>query len=139
MNWKRDFPQGRDPPPDRSENDLADRKSSTSELIAVGKGSVELGKGVADAAEGKYLVLELSAEKGPCPDDMCQLRAEIDARVLQDIGDQSLYEIIRTDKFTLAVSKDVWRAVDKGRQNISIKKRRGRSGNLSVRGFALTS
>ena len=31
------------------------------------------------------------------------------------------YEIIKTEKFTFAISKAVWRAIDKGRQDISIR------------------
>ncbi|ASI14161.1 hypothetical protein Mia14_0880 [Candidatus Mancarchaeum acidiphilum] len=136
MNGKRDSPTGRGSLFDRSENDQTGRNSNISELISVGKGNVELGNGVVKIAEGKYLVLELSEEKGPCPDNMCQLKAEINIRILGSINDPSSYEIIRTDKFTLAISKAVWHAIDKGRQGISIRK--GRFGNLSVKGFSLT-
>ena len=136
MNGKRDSHAGRGSLFDRSENDQTDRNSNISELITVGKGNVELGNGVVKAVEEKYLVLELSEEKGPCPDNMCQLKAEINVRILENINDPSSYEIIRTDKFTLAISKVVWRAIDKDRQGISI--RRGRFGNLSVKGFSLT-
>ena len=121
---------------DRSENDPMDKKSNISELIAVGKGNIELGIGVVKVAEGRYLVLELSEEKGPCPDNMCQLKAEISVRILDNIDDPSSYEIIRREKFTLAISKAVWRAIDKDRQGISIRK--GRFGNFSVKGFSLT-
>jgi|GEM_PF-6053698 len=48
--------------------------SNDPKSIAIGKGSVELANEVVEAAEGKYLVLELNTERGPCPDNMCQLR-----------------------------------------------------------------
>jgi hypothetical protein len=64
--------------------------------------------------------------------------AQVDAKIVQDVSDESLYVIIRIDKFTLAVGKDVWRAIDKGRQNISIRRKRGRPGSLGVKGFTLT-
>ncbi|MCL4412666.1 MAG: hypothetical protein M1526_04850 [Candidatus Thermoplasmatota archaeon] len=104
-----------------TENKLVDKNSSIPDSIAVGKGKVELRKGVIKAAKGKSLVLELVEEKGPCPDDMCQLEAKISARILGDINDPSLYEIIKTEKFTLAISKAVWRAIDRGMQGIFIR------------------
>ena len=136
MNRKRDSPTWRDSLLDRSENDQKGRNSNISELMAVGKGNVELGNGVVKVVEGKYLVLELREEKGPCLDNMCQLKAEINVRILENINDPSSYEIIRREKFTLAISKAVWHAIDKDRQGVSIRK--GRFGNLSVKGFSLT-
>jgi hypothetical protein len=118
------------------ENDPVDKNSNTSELIAVEKQKVELSKGIAKAAEGKYLALELSEEKGSCPDNMCQLKTEISVRILGNINDLSSYKIIKKEKFTLIISKTVWLGVDKGRQDIPIRKRR--FGNRSVNGFSLT-
>ena len=119
-----------------SEDKLQDDNCSIPYSIAVGRGKVKLGKGVAMAAEGKFLFLQLVEEKGPCPDEMCQLEAKITARILQGVNDPSLYETIKAEKFTLVVSKAVWSAIDKGRQDISIRK--GRLGGLIVRGFSLT-
>jgi len=116
--------------------DQTNRNSNISEDIPVGKGRVQLGNGVVKVVEGKYLVLELSEKRGPCPDNMCQLKAKIDGRILDNIDDPSSYEIIRTEKFMLAISKAVWDAIDKGRQDIFIRK--GRFGNLRVKGFSLT-
>ena len=110
--------------------------SERGDFISVGKGKVESGKGVVKAAEGKFLVLDLIEEKGPCSDNMCQLEAKISAGILDSINDPSSYEIIKTEKFTFAISKAVWRAIDKGRQDISIRK--GRFGSLMVKGFSLT-
>ena len=59
--------------------------SGRGDFISVGKGKVESGKGVVKAAEGKFLVLELVEEKGPCPDNMCQLEAKISGRRYRNI------------------------------------------------------
>ena len=136
MSSVRDLTNGVDSSSGVAENKLADKNSNIPDSIAVGKGKVELGKGVIKAVKGKFLVLELVEEKGPCPDNMCQLEAKITARILYDINDPSLYEMIKTDRFTIAISKAVWRAIDRGRQNISIRK--GRFGSLIVKGFSLT-
>ena len=110
--------------------------SGRGDFISVGKGKVESGKGVVKAAEGKFLVLELVEERGPCPDNMCQLEAKISVGILDSISDPSAYEIVKTEKFTYVISKAVWQAIDKGRQDISIRK--GRFGSLTVKGFSLT-
>ncbi len=136
MSLVRDLTAGIGPPLGAPEKNLVDKNSNIPDSIAVGKGKVELGKGVLKAAKGKFLVLDLVEEKGPCPDDMCQLEAKISVRILGDVNDLSLYEIIKTEKFTLAIGKAVWRAIDRGRQAISI--RRGRSDSLSAKGFSLT-
>ncbi|EQB70548.1 MAG: hypothetical protein AMDU1_APLC00055G0006 [Thermoplasmatales archaeon A-plasma] len=136
MSSVRDLTNGVDSSSGVAENKLADKNSNIPDSIAVGKGKVESGKGVIKAVKGKFLVLELVEEKGPCPDNMCQLEAKITARILYDINDPSLYEMIKTDRFTIAISKAVWRAIDRGRQNISIRK--GRFGSLIVKGFSLT-
>ena len=136
MSSVRDLTNGVDSSSGVAENKLADMNSNIPDSIAVGKGKVESGKGVIKAVKGKFLVLELVEEKGPCPDNMCQLEAKITARILYDINDPSLYEMIKTDRFTIAISKAVWRAIDRGRQNISIRK--GRFGSLIVKGFSLT-
>lgn len=102
--------------------------------INAGKGKIIPEHEVIEAARGKYLVLDLTEEMGPCPDDMCQLKPKIKVRILDSINDQ--YEVIRTGRFTLAISKAVWHAIDKGRQEVYIRK--GRFGNLSVKGFSLT-
>ncbi len=136
MSSVRDLTNGVDSSSGVAENKLADKNSNIPDSIAVGKGKVELGKGVIKAVKGKFLVLELVEEKGPCPDNMCQLEAKITARILDDINDPFLYEMIKTDRFTIAISKAVWRAIDRGRQNISIRK--GRFGSLIVKGFSLT-
>ena len=136
MSSVRDLTTGIDPPSGVTEKNLVDKNSNIPDSIAVGKGKVELRREVIKAAKGEFLVLQLVEEKGPCPDDVCQVEAKISARILGNINDPSLYEIIKTEKFTLAISKVVWRAIDRGRQDISI--RRGRFGNLSVKGFSLT-
>ena len=136
MSSVRDLTNGVDSSSGVAENKLADKNSNIPDSIAVGKGKVESGKGVIKAVKGKFLVLELVEEKGPCPDNMCQLEAKITARILYDINEPSLYEMIKTDRFTIAISKAVWRAIDRGRQNISIRK--GRFGSLIVKGFSLT-
>ena len=136
MSSVRDLTNGVDSSSGVAENKLADMNSNIPDSIAVGKGKVELGKGVIKAVKGKFLLLEMVEEKGPCPDNMCQLEAKITARILYDINDPSLYEMIKTARFTIAISKAVWRAIDRGRQNISIRK--GRFGSLFVKGFSLT-
>ena len=136
MSGRGDFTTGRHSTPGAVDNDPSVKNSNTPELISVGKGKVESEKGVVKAAEGKFLVLDLIEEKGPCSDNMCQLEAKISAGILDSINDSSAYEIIKTEKFTFAISKAVWRAIDKGRQDISIRK--GRFGSLTVKGFALT-
>lgn len=104
--------------------------------VAVGKGRIILGKGVLEAVRDKFLVLELSTEKGPCTDEMCQVKNEIEVALRDDSPGPS-YKTVDSEDFSLAISEAVYRSIDRGREEIIIRKHR--LGEFVVKGFSLTA
>lgn len=103
--------------------------------IPAGKGSITVDSHLARTLEGKLLVLDLSLRKGPCPDDMCQINMDIDAKIVQKVEKPSGIDP-QEQGFSLAIDREVFRSIDKGREHIIIK---GKAASVTVKGFTFTN
>lgn len=104
-------------------------------VITIGKGQIVLEKEILSHVQGKSLILELGVEKGPCSDDLCQVRSVISTRLSDSIPDKR-YKTFTFENYSIAVSDAVYRSIDRGREKISVTV--GVTGNLYVKGFSVT-
>jgi len=102
--------------------------------ISAGKGIIAIEASLLQILDGKLLVLDMLSEKGPCPDDMCQLLPSITAKIVDDAENPS-DNAARKRGFSLAVDRDVYRSIDKGREHITVKRK---GAGATVKGFTLT-
>lgn len=100
--------------------------------IPVGKGSITVYGSLARTLKGKLLVLDLLLKKGPCQDDTCQITMGVDAKIIQKAYDNDLQE----HGFSLAIDRELFQSIDRGREHIIIK---GKAARVTVKGFAFTN
>ncbi len=103
--------------------------------IAAGKGRITVEDDLSQTLQGKILVLDILYKKGPCTDDMCQLIKGITARILPEPQNPS-DNVMHKQGFSLAMDPDIFRSIDKGREHLTVRKRRA---SVTVKGFAFTS
>lgn len=103
--------------------------------ISAGKGRITIEDNLLQTLWGKMLVLDLSSKKGPCPDDMCQLTMDIAVSIVPE-AENSSENAVHKQSFSLAVDRDIIQSVDKGRERITIRKKRS---GITVKGFTYTA
>ncbi len=103
--------------------------------IPAGKGSITVDRSLSRTLEGKLLVLDLSLRKGPCPDDMCQINMDVDAKIVQK-AKRDTDNDPQEHGFSLAIDREVFRSIDRGREHIIIK---GKASSVTVKGFSFTN
>jgi hypothetical protein len=104
--------------------------------IQIGKGRIVIDEGLRIESSGKFIVMQLASQLGPCRDDSCQIRTDVEVSLL-DNPPPSCGLIFRAGDTSIAMPEQVYRALDRGRETITIE--RGKMGSIRVKGFILTS
>lgn len=104
--------------------------------IEAGKGKILVDGDVLSYAKGKTLMMDLTAEKGPCTDDYCKLIMNLSLKVINDPPHKNL-KLFDMEDCVIAMTDAVYRSIDRGRERVTIS--RTLSGNLIVKGFSLTT
>ncbi len=102
-------------------------------VIPVGKGTISIDEKISKTISGKYLVISSVLEQGPCQDGMCQIIKDTDVSIRDEFSHPE-YLFFEGGALKIAIDPDVYRSIDKGRENITIVK--GISGKFQIRGFA---
>ena len=110
-----------------------DRKRTRT--IEVGKGVILVDEDVLLYAKGRTLMMDLSAEKGPCTDNYCKVIMGLTLKVQEGPPSKNL-KIYDAGECVIAMTDAVYRSVDRGRERVKISKTF--SGNLLAKGFSLT-
>ncbi len=100
--------------------------------IRVGKGSVTIGDNLLARIGKKFMVLKLITEAGPCTDAMCQIIMTVHATLEDNLNPELI--IFPAGGTYIALDPAVYRAIDRGRQTVSVRK--NRHAGLVVKGFA---
>ncbi len=109
---------------------------ATGELkVTVGVGSVSIQKDLMKLVENKCLHMAVYTEKGPCPDESCQLDYKLQINLIDSPPDNA-YRVIEQPGFCISFDEAVYKSIDRGRENIVI--RRGILGRLYAKGFSVT-
>ncbi len=100
--------------------------------IRVGKGSVSIGDNLLARVGKKFIVLKLITETGPCTDAMCQIIMTVHATLEDSVNPELI--MFQAGGTYIAMEPAVYRAIDRGRQTVSV--RENRHASLVVKGFA---
>lgn len=105
--------------------------------IPVGKGKITVSRGVVKLLmTGKYLTIRTVVSQSPCTDGMCQRIIEPEVGIENPTDDPDL-RIFAGDGIFLGIDQNVFSSVDKGREEVIVKK--SISGKLIAQGLDFTS
>lgn len=105
--------------------------------IPVGKGKITVTRGVVKLLmTGNYLTIRTVVSQSPCTDGLCQRIIEPELRI-ESPKDYPELRLFAGDGIFLGIDQNVFSSVDRGREEVVVKK--SISGKLIAQGLEFTS
>ncbi len=103
--------------------------------IKIGNGLIKIDDKITNIVGNKILFIKIILEEGPCKDDLCPLIKKISYELNDNFRFNDTYKVDNPTKLELI--KEVYDSINKGREEIYIKK--GFKNKIEIKGFSLLS